>query len=717
VPNQLVNAVSPYLLQHAADPVHWQQWNRESLSEAQIRGVPIFLSIGYSTCHWCHVMAQESFADPAVADRLNASFVAIKVDREERPDLDRVYMSYVQAVSGRGGWPLSVWLTPDLKPFFGGTYFPLEDKGDQPGFGRVLDSITAGWDRDRAQVEAEGDRILTNLREAKATPPVGDALPDLTEPGGDAFERAYVYFFENHDPQSGGFGSAPKFPRPQVIAFLLRCAVLQGLDSESGQEAMSMVHRSLVGMSRGGIHDQIGGGFHRYAVDEEWRIPHFEKMLYDQAQIAGNLIEAYRFSGDERLAGIASHLFAYLERDLRHPQGGFFSAEDADSQISKEKPRKQEGAFYLWTYEELAAAVGDQLSWFGLLFGLRPEGNVPTSLDPKGAFKGRNVLHQMKSIREVASEVGLPADGLAERLEAILSSLRERREVRPRPHRDEKIVTAWNGLMIASLAEASVSEAVELRPKVDHYRKLATMAANFVRENLWDAKDKTLSRTWREGRRAGAGLAEDYAAMIHGLLALFDATFESEWLRWADELQTTMDQLFWDQTGGGYFQGQLTDQSIVLQLKDDYDGAEPSANSLAVTNQFRLAAILHDNVRRERALKTLQAFRHVWSKTPWALPAMLMGVEWALAAPKQVLIFGQPTEPEFQRMVTVARDRCGQRRVTVAVSDVRSEDWLQQRLPHLTRFVAGRVQAQVCTATNCSAIAYSASDLLEELNS
>lgn len=660
-------------------------------------------------------MARESFADPAVAERLNASFVAIKVDREERPDLDRVYMAYVQAVTGRGGWPLSVWLTPNLKPFFGGTYFPREDRSGQPGFGRVLESIAEGWERDRAQVEAESNRILANLQQARATEPIGDSLPDLTDPGGDAFERAYTYFFENHDAQFGGFGGAPKFPRPQVIEFLLRCAALQGLESESGREALQMVYQSLAGMARGGIHDQIGGGFHRYAVDDAWQVPHFEKMLYDQAQIAGNLIEAFHFSGDERFAAIARHLFAYLDRDLRHPDGGFFSAEDADSMLLDDGELTREGAFYLWSHAELLAVAGDQFGWFAPLFGIREEGNISDKLDPQSEMKGRNVLHQVKSVGEIASAVGLSPELLAGRLEEILGSLHRRRGTRPRPHRDEKIVTAWNGLMIASLARASVSGADNLRDCSDHCRNMGETAAAFVREHLWSAQDQTLFRTWREGQRSGAGLAEDYAGMIHGLLELYEATFEIEWLRWADELQTVMDLQFWDEVGGGYFQGRRSDTSIVLQLKDDYDGAEPSANSLAAANQFRLAALLHDEGRHKRAMKTLQAFRHIWSETPWALPAMLGAVEWALAGSRQVLIRGERTDPEFQRMVEVARDRRGSRRVTLVIGRSKIDDWLRQRLPYVAPSSA-KIQAQICTFAECSSPVFSASDLREALN-
>ncbi|MFX3681383.1 MAG: thioredoxin domain-containing protein [bacterium] len=703
MPNRLAHAVSPYLLQHADDPVAWRQWNSESLTEARERDVPIFLSIGYSTCRWCHVMARETFADAAIAERLNMSFVAIKVDREERPDLDRIYMAYVQAVTGRGGWPLSVWLTPTLKPFFGGTYFPPEDRGDQPGFSRVLASISEGWARDRIQVEAESNRILENLRGAKLIEPIGHAEPDLTEPGGEAFEQAFTYFFENHDAQAGGFGGAPKFPRPQVIEFLLRCAALQGLESDSGREAMQMIRQSLVGMARGGVHDHVGGGFHRYAVDDEWRLPHFEKMLYDQAQIAGNLIETYHFTADERFAGLAAHLFSYVERDLRHPDGGFFAAEDAES------PDQKEGAFYLWSRDELAAVAGDQFDWFSCLFDIQAAGNIPAKLDPQGALRKLNVLHQKEALPDVAKAFGRSPEDLAKRLQDLLQHLRRQRGMRPRPHRDEKIVTAWNGLMIASLARASVCTAESLQGSIAHYRDLATAAADFIRAELWNSDDRILHRFWRDGARSGPGFAEDYAAMIHGLLELHDATLNSEWLGWADELQSAMDHQFWDDSGGGYFQARLEDPSIVLHLKDDYDGAEPSASSLAAANLFRLAALLHDEGRYRRAMQSIQAFRHVWSRTPWAVPVMLGAIEWALAKPVQVVLSGDSSDPEYREMVAIARDRRGPRRVTKQ----RQGPGQSSRNGDLS---GGPAQAHICTASECAAPTFSASDLREALN-
>ncbi len=693
----------------------WREWNEAALAEARDHNVPLFVSVGYSSCHWCRVMGHESFRDEGVARRLNSDFVAIIVDREERPDLDRIYMNYVQAVTGRSGWPLSVWLTPDLKPFFGGTFFPRKPRDKQSGFCEVLDSVAAGWQQDRTKTEAEAERILHNLQEAHQTHPVGDALPDLTEPGGDAFESAYTYFFENHDAQFGGFGGAPKFPRPQTIGFLIRCAALQGLESAPGREALAMVTKSLEGMSRGAIHDHIGGGFHRYAGDDGWRVPNFEKMLYDQAQIAVNLVDAYQFSQDERFAGIASHLFAYVVRELRHPEGGFWAGQGADSASSSAAELSQPGAFYRWDYRELLELSGDAGEEITQLFGVLPEGNLPSSPHPSDDRQGLNVLYQAESIQAVARRQETDPAELATRLDRVLAKLRSDRLRRPAPSRDEKVVAAWNGLMIAGLARASTSEALALRDASEDHAALAESAASFLRQHLWEADSSTLYRVWHKGKRSGPGLAEDYASLVYGLLELYDATVSVEWLRWADELQSRMDELFWDERAGGYFQTRRTDASIVLHLKDDHDGGEPSANSLAATNQFRLAALLQDERRYSRGLKTLQAFRHVWEKTPWVMPTMLEAVEWSLSESRRVTIWGNPRHQDCQSMMAVARDRRGPRRVTVLIDPDNPDAWLVSKIPQPVETVL-LPQATVCSRAGSSPPVTSATNLRLLLN-
>lgn len=661
-------------------------------------------------------MARETFSDPAIAQTLNAAFLPILIDREERPDLDRIYTTYLQAVNGRAGWPLSVWLTPELTPFFGGTYFPPEERNQRPGFRSLLDSIAEGWTSDRTRILAEGERIRAQLVTSRQTAPIGDGIPDLTEPAGDAFERAYTYFFENHDAQWGGFGGAPKFPRPQIIEFLLRCAAIQGVESEAGVAALEIVRRSLAGMSRGGIHDQVGGGFHRCALDDEWRVPQFEKTLYDQALIVSNLVEAYNFTGDDRLAGVALHLLSYVGRELRHSAGGFCSGEGADGSAPDSTHSTREGGSYLWDFDQLESLCGEDFAWFAELFGLSPEGNVPRAFDPRQEMGGLNVLHQVQSVADLAPARRLDPQDMASRLAGLLERLRLHRTEQPRPLLDDKVITGWNGLMIAGLARASVCPAELFSQSRDAYREMAEGAASFVRNNLWDRSSRTLKRVWCEGRVTGPGLAEDYAAMIHGLIELYDATYKVEWLEWADQLQTTMDALFWDTSGGGYFQTPRADPSIILHLKDDHDGAEPSANSLAASNLLRLAALLQDDARHARGMHTLQAFRETWSRSPWTLPAMLGAMEWALSNRKRVLILGHPSDPEFHRMVEVARDRRGGRWVTVAV-DPRSPDegWVR-RWPEIAE-IPPRTEARISTSSGPGAVLNGATDLRLALNS
>jgi hypothetical protein len=438
----------------------------EAFDAARSKDRPIFLSIGYSTCHWCHVMAHESFENPAVAALLNEHFVSIKLDREERPDVDRVYMSYLQGLTGQGGWPLSVWLTPDLKPFYAGTYFAPEDRHGRAGFPTILRAIARGWREDRARLVAESERVVESLNEraGERTAPAEGAVATFAEAAGAAFEKAYRYYAESFDPRHGGFGGAPKFPRPANLAFLLRCSVLQGTESEAGLEASGMVASTLRAMARGGIHDHVGGGFHRYSVDDEWFVPHFEKMLYDQAQIACCALEAWQATGDERHAWLAADVLDYVLRDLTAPEGGFYSAEDADSPAG-EGGEPTEGAFYVWTREEMERALGADAPFACGHFGVRPEGNVPRERDPHQEFTGRNILAQARSLADSAKEHGLELQAASDLLQSCLERLRAARSERRRPHLDDKVIAGWNGLMITALSRAAIrSRGVPRRP-------------------------------------------------------------------------------------------------------------------------------------------------------------------------------------------------------------------------------------------------------------
>ncbi len=706
MPNALAAEKSPYLLQHADNPVAWMPWGEAAFAKARSEQKPIFLSIGYSTCHWCHVMAHESFENDAIATLLNEHFVSIKVDREERPDVDKVYMTYVQAMTGHGGWPLSAWLTPELKPFFGGTYFPPEDRQGRMGFPSLLNAIAKGWATDRAKLVAEGDRVIAVLSEHRdQRAPDETGVPDLHDTGGAAFEKCFEYFNESFDAQNGGFGGAPKFPRASNLNFLFRAAAIQGVASEAGQEAVKMATTTLQRMAEGGIHDHVGGGFHRYSVDDAWFVPHFEKMLYDQAQIAVNALDAHVAAGDERFAWLARGIFDYTLRDLAAPGGAFFSAEDADSLLEHGKPEHAEGAFYVWTRDEVVALLKNDAAFFCDHYGVAAEGNVPMSLDPQNEFTGKNILKQRRSLSETAQRHGFTPAFAVEVLVSSLEKLRAVRAQRPRPHLDDKIITAWNGLMISALARGAVSTAECLADKREFYRDAAVRAAEFIQRELYDEARGILYRCHREGRGANEGFAEDYAYFIGGLLDLYEATFDVRWLQWAERLQRTMDALFWDEAGGGYFNSRADDVSIVLRLKEDYDGAEPSPNSVAAANLLRLAAIFHDDALRSRARRTIEALRGQWAKTPQALPELLCAVERALDVPCQVVIAGDPQKADFQGLAATVIGRFGPRRAVLAADGGEGQRWLAERAPWLAemRPVDGRAAAYVCVGQTCQA--------------
>ncbi len=544
MPNALAQETSPYLLQHADNPVAWLPWGEGAFARARTEQKPIFLSIGYSTCHWCHVMAHESFENADIAQLLNEHFIPVKVDREERPDVDKVYMAYVQAMTGHGGWPLSAWLTPELKPFYGGTYFPPEDRQGRAGFPSILQAIAKGWRDERDKLVGEGERVIGALRDyydAKREEPEasGDTAAEVTlvEAASKAFEQGFEYFYENYDPEHGGFGGAPKFPRAANLNFLFRIAALQGATSEMGTEAIRLAGATLQAMARGGLHDHVGGGFHRYSVDAGWFVPHFEKMLYDQAQIALNCLDARQATGDERYAWMARDIFGYVARDLTAPEGGFYTAEDADSPVpdaAAGEPEHAEGAFYVWTVEELQRILGADSALFAAHYGVMEGGNVPPPLDPQGELRGKNILAQRRSLAETARQFSLPPEQASDRLLTLLARLQEVRARRPRPLLDDKVLTANNGLMISALARAHVVLGAADGPG---YRDAAVRAAAFIARELYDAPRGVLFRAWRIGRGGTEGFAEDYAFLIQGLLDLYEATFDVAWLQWAERLR------------------------------------------------------------------------------------------------------------------------------------------------------------------------------------
>src|SRR5947207_1539229 len=541
--NRLTQEKSPYLLQTARNPVEWVSWGEEAFAKARSEKKPIFLSIGYSTCHWCHVMAHESFESAEIDAVMNREFVNIKVDREERPDVDRVYMTFVQATTGGGGWPMSVWLTPDLMPFVGGTYFPPEDRWGQPGFVKVLERIAAAWKKDREKISEQGSKILAALDQSTAG---GTAEPG-PKLGRKNFDAAYQQIARSYDAHEGGFGVAPKFPRPVTLNFLARVFARKP-ESDSGKHALEMNLFTLRKMAAGGMHDHLGGGFHRYSVDAYWHVPHFEKMLYDQAQLAVAYIEAFQISHEPLFESVTRDTLNYIRRDMTAKSGGFFSAEDADSVVPG-TDKKAEGAFYVWDKKEIDAALGTSAEIFNFHYAVKAEGNVPSGGDPHGEFTGKNILIELGNIAATAKHFGKDEADVRRILGEARTKLFEIRGKRPRPHLDDKIITAWNGLMISAFARAA--QALD----DSAYLEAAVGAAKFLRSELHDESRHILFRNYREGRSAVEGFADDYAFLIQGLLDLYEASFDVAWLRWAIELQETQDRLFFDDAAGGYFSG------------------------------------------------------------------------------------------------------------------------------------------------------------------
>jgi uncharacterized protein YyaL (SSP411 family) len=490
--NRLAHEKSPYLLQHAHNPVDWYPWGEEAFAKARRENKPIFLSVGYSTCHWCHVMAHESFESEEVAAVMNRQFVNIKVDREERPDVDRVYMTFVQATTGGGGWPMSVWLTPDLKPFVGGTYFPPDDRYGQPGFKKVLERIATAWKENHEKIVEQGGKIVTALRESQAGA-AGESKIDAK-----ILDAAHEQIARSYDPKEGGFGNAPKFPRPVTLNFLSR-VYARDPKSEVGKHALEIDLLTLRKMAAGGMHDHIGGGFHRYSVDRYWHVPHFEKMLYDQAQLAVAYLDAFQIAQDRQYESVARDILDYVARDMASKEGGFFSAEDADSAVvagigDSGHSGTAEGAFYVWTRKEIDSALGDAAEIFNFHYGVQSHGNAPEGSDPQDEFRGKNILIQRHTVAETAQHFRKPQDAVRELLSQSREKLFAIRNKRPRPHLDDKILAAWNGLMISAYARAAQ---VLDEP---HYLEIGARAANFIRKQLWDASRRILYRNYREGR-------------------------------------------------------------------------------------------------------------------------------------------------------------------------------------------------------------------------
>lgn len=632
--NRLISEKSPYLLQHAHNPVDWHSWGAEAFEKARREDKPIFLSIGYSTCHWCHVMERESFESEEMAAVLNRHFVPVKVDREERPDVDRIYMTFVQATTGGGGWPMSVWLTPDLKPFYGGTYFPPESRWGRPGFRVILEQLALAWSTDRAELVRSGADVTEQLRglvNAQAGGRVDQAVLD----------SCFYQFRRSFDSRLGGFGGAPKFPRPATMNFLFRYASFR-----KNEEAAEMALFTLREMAKGGMNDQLGGGFHRYSVDARWFVPHFEKMLYDQGQLAISYLEAFQLTGDQVFAQVARDILEYVLRDMTDAAGGFHSAEDADSVIDPDQPHeKGEGAFYIWRREELDRILGEPVAeWFSWRYGVEESGNVHE--DPHGEFQGRNILYDRFTIEETARHFDVSVDNVRPALDDAVVKLMEVRAKRVRPHLDDKVITAWNGLMISAFAKAA---GVLGEPR---YLEAADRAAAFVLKSLH--RSGTLLRRWRDGEAAIDGFLDDYAFFAQALLDLYEVDFDERHAHMAVALTDRMRQLFEDPANGGFYSTTEADPSLLLRIKEDYDGAEPSGNSIAILNLIRLGHITGNDEYRTAAERALNTFSRKMSSGPTALPQMLVALMAFSSVPRQVVLAGErdslgPLSTEMRR--------------------------------------------------------------------
>jgi uncharacterized protein len=695
--NRLSSEKSPYLLQHANNPVDWLPWGEEAFAKARRENKPIFLSIGYSTCHWCHVMAHESFESAEVAAIMNREFVNIKVDREERPDVDRVYMTFVQATTGGGGWPMSIWLTPELKPFVGGTYFPPEDRYGQPAFNKVLERIAAAWKQDHEKISEQGTKIVAALAEAAS------GGGESTRLGAATIEAAYQQIARNYDAHEGGFGVAPKFPRPVTLNFLAR-VYARAPQSVSGKHALEMSLFTLRKMAAGGMHDHLGGGFHRYSVDSYWHVPHFEKMLYDQAQLVVAYLEAFQITHEPIFEEVARDTLDYVRRDMTAKEGGFFSAEDADSEVvagvgAPGHKEKSEGAFYIWSKKEVEAALGTSAEIFTYHYGVQPDGNVPPAADPHAEFTGRNILIELQTVAETAKHFKKDEAEVRALLGQARGTLLALRAKRPRPHLDDKIITAWNGLMISAYSRA----AQILNDPV--YLETATRAATFVRAQLYDESRKILVRNYREGRSEVEGFADDYAFVIQGLLDLYEASFDARWLQFAAELQETQDRLFFDEERGGYFSGTGLDTSILLRLKDDNDSAEPAASSVAALNLLRLAQVRNEERWYERAEKTIDAFSPQIGHFPSAMPQMLVALDLSLSMPRQIVVAGERDSKETAALLQEVHHHFLPNKVLLLADGADGQKYLEEKLEALRGMkpIDGKSAAYVCENFTCKA--------------
>jgi uncharacterized protein YyaL (SSP411 family) len=669
--NHLAQETSLYLKQHAHNPVDWYPWGPEAIERAGQLNRPIFLSVGYSACHWCHVMEHESFEDPEIAGILNKHFVSIKVDREERPDLDHIYMTFVQMATGQGGWPMSVFLTPDLKPFFGGTYYPPTDQYGRPGFKRVLLTILDWWQKRRDEITESAGQVTEHLQQASRLEPAeGELEASLLNNAVTVLRRAF-------DRTYGGFGSAPKFPHPMDLRLLLRA--WQRFDDP---DALQMAQLTLDRMAMGGIYDHLGGGFHRYSTDQRWLVPHFEKMLYDNALLSGAYLEAFQATGNAFYREVVEETLAYVRREMTSPEGPFYSTQDADSE-------GVEGKFFVWSAEEIEHVLGkESADVFTYVYGVTPEGN----------WEEHNILSRAKTLEQDARLLRLPEPGLRRQLDEAKRKLFEVRSRRVWPGRDEKVLTSWNGLMIAAFAQAAQ---VLDNPE---YAATAARAADFILRRM-RADDGRLLRTYSAGSspRLNAYL-EDYAFCIDALVSLYEATFALRWIEAAVDLAGVMIEQFWDAAEAGFFYTGKDHEQLIARTKDAHDSSTPSGNAMAATALLRLAKLTGRREFQEKAEATLRAFRGLMAQAPTAAGQMLIALDFYLGPVEEFAVVGDPSRDETRRVLRAIRGGFRPDKVVALKAAADGAGSLEKIVPLLQgKTAAGAVTTYLCKNFACQA--------------
>ena len=679
--NRLAQETSPYLLQHKDNPVDWYPWGEEALEKARAEDKPILLSVGYSACHWCHVMERESFEDEATARIMNQHFVNVKVDREERPDIDSIYMSAIQAMTRHGGWPMTVFMTPDGAPFYGGTYFPPVPSRGMPSFQQLLLSLADAYENRREEVLQSAENVREYLRESTSA-----SIPS-TEVSEELLTHAANALVGQVDNRFGGFGGAPKFPQAMNLEVLLRHHKRAG-----DRAALSGVELTLRQMANGGIYDQLGGGFARYSVDEYWLVPHFEKMLYDNALLARLYLEAYQATGDDLYRRIAEETLDYVAHDMSDPEGGFYSAEDADSE-------GEEGKFYVWTPAEIEAALDPEEARLAMRYW---------DVTERGNFEGKNILYVPRPREAVAAEFGIPEEELWTRLVSIRQKLFAEREKRVRPGRDEKVLAAWNGLMLRAFAFAA-----RVLDRED-YRWIAEKNASFLLEKLKD--NGRLRRSYKDGRARFNGYLEDYACVADGLVALYEATFETRWLAEAVELADAINELFWDAGRGAFYDTAADHEELVTRPRDFYDNASPSGTSVAVDVLLKLGVLLDRDDYRARAEAVIGDLSGAVARVPGGFGRLLSALDFYLSTPYEVVVIGEPDAPDTGALLSTVYSAYLPNKVVAGRSESDEEAARLVTLLAERPMRDGKATAYVCVQYACQAPTTDPGELARQLD-